>query len=110
MSDEDLRIFLEDLVDWLSNMEAGIVKLKRQIEKLIGASVKAKREWSWNPDAIKWVKAEGFKGDYERSEDVNNLEFKKMLKDLGEHKGKLMREGYFYWTFKNGSTVGRKKR
>ncbi|MGQ9743859.1 MAG: hypothetical protein ACUVQW_04505 [Candidatus Bathycorpusculaceae bacterium] len=48
MSDEDFRIFLEDLVDWLSSQEVGIAKLKRQIEKLIGSSLaeaKGKLEW-----------------------------------------------------------------
>jgi hypothetical protein len=62
---------------------------------------------TWNPDKIKWVKDIGFKGDYEKSDDVNSLDFKAMLKDLAEHQGKLNRDGRFYWTFKNGSVVGR---
>jgi len=37
-------------------------------------------------------------------------EFKAMLKDLAAHGDKMNREGYFYWLFKNGATVGRKKR
>ena len=68
------------------------------------------QKWNWDPNAIKWENAEGFKGEYERSEDVNNPEFKAMLKDLAQHGGKLTRNGMFYWVFKNGSTVGRKKR
>jgi len=36
--------------------------------------------------------------------------FKAMLRDLANHNGKLMRDGYFYWVYKNGATVGRKKR
>jgi len=68
-----------------------------------------KRE-SWDASKIEWIQAEGSKGPYERSEDVNNLEFKAMLKDLASHSGKTQRNGYFYWTFQNGSTVGRKKR
>lgn len=111
MSSEDLKIFLEDLVDWLSSHEAGIVKLKRQIEKLIGPSkAEAKGKWSWNPEKVKWSQAEGTKGVYERSEDVNSLDFKNLLKDLANHKGFLVRDSYSYWVFKNGSTVGRKKR
>ena len=106
--DEDFSIFLEDFCDFLNSLEDAVAKMKEQIAKLVG--VEEKRKWDWNPDAIKWVKAEGFKGDYERSEDTNNPEFKKMLKDLNEHKGKLTRDGVFYWVFKNGSTVGRKKR
>jgi hypothetical protein len=104
MSNEDLKIFIEDFCDFLNGLEASIVKLRSQIDKLLGS------KWKWNPDKIKWEKAEGFKGDYERSEDVNSLDFKELLKDLAEHNGKLTRNGMFYWVFKNGSTVGRKKR
>jgi len=71
---------------------------------------KAKLESRWDPNKIKWQHAEGSSGAYERSEDVNNPEFKAMLKDLAEHSGRLTRNGYFYWTFKNGSVVGRKKK
>lgn len=108
MRNEDLTVFLEDFCDFLDGLEASIVKMKMEIAKLVGVSEKEK--WSWNPDKIKWEKAEGFKGDYERSEDVDNPEFKAMVKDLAEHNGKLSREGFFYWVFKNGSVVGRKRR
>ena len=66
--------------------------------------------FTWNPDKIKWVMAEGTSGPYERSEDLDNLDFKAMLKDLGEHKGKFQREGYFYWAFQKAAIVGRKKK
>ena len=104
---EDLRIFLEDLLDFLNAQESSIVKLKAQISKLIGESKKA---WSWIPERIRWEKAQGSKGEYERSEDVNSLDFKNLLKDLAEHRGSLARDGFFYWTFQNGATVGRKKK
>jgi len=109
LGDDDFSIFLEDFCDFLYSLEVSVVKMKMQIAKLVGVA-EEKRKWNWNPDAIEWVKAEGFKGNYERSEDVNNSEFKKMLKDLAEHNGKLTRDGVFYWVFKNGSTVGRKRR
>lgn len=64
----------------------------------------------WDALKIRWTQAEGSKGPYERSEDVNNLEFKAMLKDLASHSGKMQRNGYFYWTFQNGSTIGRKRK
>jgi hypothetical protein len=35
----------------------------------------------WNSAKIKLEQAEGSSGPYERSEDVNSLDFKKMLKD-----------------------------
>jgi len=110
MDDEDLKIFIEDFCDFLNGLESNIVKMRMQIEKLIGPAAGDKRAWKWNPDAIKWEKTEGWKGDYERSEDVNNPEFKALLKDLAEHNGKLSRNGMFYWVFKNGAVVGRKKR
>lgn len=65
---------------------------------------------TWDPSKIAWKEAQGTKGPYERSEDVNNPEFKPMLKDLAAHDGKLNRKGYFYWLFENGHTVGRKKK
>ena len=106
MSDEDFINFIEDFTDFLNGLEASIVKMRMQIEKLTGFEARPK----WNPDKIIWEKTEGWKGEYERSEDVNNPEFKAMLKDLAQHGGKLTRNGLFYWVFKNSSIVGRKKR
>jgi hypothetical protein len=65
---------------------------------------------AWDPSKIKWTEAEGGKGPYQRSEDINNPEFKCMLRDLATHGGKTTRSGYFYWVFQNGHVVGRKKR
>ena len=106
--DEDLANFIEDFCDFLDGLEASIVKMKQQIAKLVG--IEEKPKFQWNPDKIKWEKAQGPSGEFEKSEDFNNPEFKAMLKDLQSHGGKLTRNGMFYWTFKNGSTVGRKKR
>jgi hypothetical protein len=86
-------------------LEAACVNVRRQIAELTGA----KGESSWDPSKIKWEQAEGSSGLYERSEDVNNPDFKAMLKDLRAHKGKMNHEGLFYWVFENGYTVGRKK-
>lgn len=65
---------------------------------------------AWDPSKIAWSQAEGPSGPYEKSEDLNNLEFKTMLKDIQDHEGKLTRGAYFYWSFQNGHTVGRKRR
>lgn len=96
---------LEILVDFANALEAAAVNVKHQIAELTGAKEKS----SWDPSKIKWEQAEGSSGPYERSEDVNNLDFKAMLRDLQGHKGKLYRDDYFYWAFENGATVGRKK-
>jgi hypothetical protein len=102
--DEDLAIFIADFCDFLDTLEEAVQKMKQQIAKLVGVQPK------WDPNKIKWEDAEGSSGQYQRSEDFNNPEFKAMLKDLQAHNGKLTRNGYFYWIFKNGSTVGRKRR
>jgi len=99
---EDLKI-LEDIVDFLNGLEACCIKLRTQIEKLLGHAY-------WDPGKIKWTEEEGTKGPYEKSEDVNSLDFKGLVKDLNAHKGALNKDGYFYWLFENGATVGRKKR
>ena len=106
---EDFTAYVDDPEEAFTKALEAVRKLKGQIAKLVGVA-EDKPKFSWNPDKIKWEKAQGFKGEFERSEDVNNPEFKAMLKDLAQHKGKLTRDGWFYWTFKNGSTVGRKKR
>jgi len=105
MTEEELNLLIGDLLDFLNAIEQACATLREQIGKLKGVDV-----WSWNPDKIKWEKAQGPSGGFEKSEDFSNPEFKKMLKDLAEHDGKLTRDGVFYWVFKNGSTVGRKKR
>jgi len=121
MNEEDLRLVKQivketvaeilDIEVWdaifelVNGQEAGITAFKQRLGAKKGVTPKP----SWNPDKIKWVQAEGSSGPYERSEDVNNPEFKAMLKDLAQHNGRLSREGRFYWVFRSGSVVGRKK-
>jgi len=121
MNEEDLRLVKQivketvaEILDtevWdaifelVNGQEAGIVAFKQRLGAKKGATPKP----SWNPDKIKWEQAEGLSGPYERSEDVNNPEFKAMLKDLAQHNGRFSREGRFYWVFRSGSVVGRKK-
>jgi hypothetical protein len=64
---------------------------------------------SYDTEKIKWEQVKGSSGPYLRSEDVNSLDFKGLLQDLQAHKGKFRKNGFFYWVFRNGSTVGRKK-
>ena len=104
MSEKD-DLALMALTDLLNAMEAGIESARQRIKE-----VKVEEKPSWDPTQIVWTKAEGTKGPYERSEDINNLQFKSMLKDLASHGGRMSHEGYFYWVFKNGSVAGRKLR
>jgi hypothetical protein len=94
--------------------ESALELAKGSLEALLDTWLKGEsiteEKPSWNPNNIKWEKAQGSKGEFERSEDVNSLDFKAMLKDINAHGGHLTREGYYYWVYKNGATVGRKQK
>jgi hypothetical protein len=100
MTDEDLKILAGDLIDFLNAVEVSCVRLREQIDKLFGPE-----KPKWDPEKIKWQEGVGVKGPFEWSEDVGIIDFKMMLKDLAAHNGRLTRDGYFYWTYKNGATV-----
>ena len=76
----------------------------------IGEAKEKQVKWNWNPQNIRWVETEGFKGKYERYPAEGSKDYFNMLEDLKAHDGRLTREGFFYWVFRDGSTVGRKKR
>ncbi len=105
MTDSDLATVA--LLELLNGCESGIIAARQCIKE---AKLGDIPQTTWNPDKIKWTPAEGPSGPYERTEDVNSLDFKAMLKELAAHQGKLTRDDIFYWTFKNGITVGRKNR
>jgi len=110
-SSEDLKILAEEVVDFCDGLEALAVKLRKQIEKLFGeAPVKGSTKLPFDASKIAWEKRQGAKGEFEVSEDFNNLEHKALLKFLAEAGGCINSEGYFYWVYKNGSTIGRKLR
>lgn len=71
--------------------------------------IRRRKKCSWDPSKINWENVVGSSGPYERSEDVDNPDFKAMLRDLQGHKGKLNRDDYFYWAFENRAIVGRKR-
>jgi hypothetical protein len=104
--DEDFANFLEDFCDFLNSLEEAVQKMKMQIGKLVGVA----EEKKYDIEKIKWEKAQGAKGEFERSEDVNSQDFKELLKDVQAHGGKMTVGNYFVWSFKNGSVLGRKPR
>jgi len=124
---EDLKRALGELTERLAKAEVELGVLRSGCEvmfqtlelngllaggeaaKVQGSNPRSEPKSEWDPRKIKWTSAEDSKGQYERSEDTNNAEFRKMLKDLAAHKGKLYRNGLFYWTFPTGAIVGRKQ-
>ena len=101
MSEEDIAT--EALLEYLNGCEAGIAAAKHVISQGKGLD-------KYDLGKIKWEAAEGPSGPYERSEDINSLDFKLLVKDLQAHDGKLTRGDYFYWKFSKSAVVGRKKR
>lgn len=91
---------LKALMELINAIETGAASARQIIKE---AKV------GWDPEKIRWTKTTGPSGPYQKSSDTNNPDFKAMLKDLEAHGGKLTRNGWFYWTFKNGA-VGRKQR
>jgi hypothetical protein len=92
---------LKALLELLNALEAGVASARQIIMEAVS---------DWDPERIKWHETTGPGGPFQKSDDANNPEFKAMLKDLQVHNGKMTRDGWFYWVFKNGATVGRKKR
>jgi len=103
MGESDLAI--EILTDFFDAVEAGILQARQRLKE-----TKVEDKPKWDPNQIKWVEAEGTHGKYERSEDVDNLNFKELMKDLEGHQGKLSRDDFFYWRFEKSAVIGRKKR
>ncbi len=58
---------------------------------------------------IKWDKAEGPKGPYEKTSDVGNPEYEALLSHLRGHDGKANVQGFFMSVFQDGVTIGKWK-
>ena len=70
---EDLKVFAEDVIDFLNGIEASCVKLRMQIKKLLGSQVKAIIPESAF-DALKWQDEKGSRlGDYQVAYKNHNL-------------------------------------
>ena len=113
---------LEILTDFLDAVEAAAVNAKRQIthiaqvaplEKALGhdASVKGSPKLPFDAGKIQWIDRENEKGKFQMSEDVNSPDHKALLAFLNEHvpSKRITSDGYFYWIYPNGSTIGRKE-
>ncbi len=97
MSEENIVEALQRFVDALAS---AVQVLRREL----GSSA----TWTWDPNKIKWVEAEGQKGPYERADPQTTEHFRSMLADLKAHNGTLTRDGLFYWVFRDQATAGRK--
>ena len=94
------------LLELINHLEAGMVASKKIIRD---AKLDHVSDNAWSPQKIKWEKAAGPSGPYELSEDSDSPDFRALHRHLSANQGRFVREGYFYWIFRNGATVGRKQ-
>ena len=96
----------EAILDFANALEAACVQLKRYMGEVHGIEPP-----SWDPTKIKWVQAEGTKGPYERypaqgQKAESTEDYRNLLAAVKQHS--MVRNGYFYWVFTDGATLGRK--
>jgi hypothetical protein len=77
---------------------------------LKGESIAEPEKPRYDMSKIRWEQTQGSSGLYEKSSDVDNVDFNNLLKDVQAHNGKMTVGDYFVWVFQNGSTLGRKLR
>ena len=102
-------------VEAIIDDEHSLEMAKGSIEALLdiwlkGESITQAEKPKYDMSKVRWEPAEGTRGPYEKSSDVNSLDFKNLLKSLQQHGGKMTIGGYFVWAFQNGHVIGRKKR
>ena len=109
MTDEDLEILAEEIVDYCNAVESAAVKLKVQIGKLFGSPKEENLDFS----KLFWETKQGEKGPFEQtSEKANqNSDLWKALKQkVKDHSGFWQNNGFRYWfDMKNENVVDRRK-
>jgi len=95
-------------IEFLVKLRDGLQMAVDAVSEYIDAHASVGKHW--NPDKIIWKVTNGAKGPYDKADPQATHDFKAMLQDLKDHKGKMRRDGFFYWVFSDMATVGRKKR
>jgi len=101
MNDNEETLLIA-FTEFLNAVDAGVAAARQRIKTTKGL-VKS------DPRKIQWTQENGTKGPYEKSVDVDSADHKSLLKDLAGNHGFLRRDGFQYWVFQNGSTIGRRK-
>jgi hypothetical protein len=71
---EDFKVFLDDFVDFLEGLEASIVKLKRQIAKLVGIVEEKPKISEETFSILKWDNEKGERlGDFQTAYKNKNV-------------------------------------
>jgi hypothetical protein len=109
MNEEKLCEIINDYADGL---EALAIKLKREVAELAKRKDQPKQKTDSPADTeeIYYERQTGQKGEFEKSEDVNNPRFQALKQTLQSHSGKMSADGYFIWLYPDGKVIGRKRK
>lgn len=110
---------IEAVVEDPAELENAKVALKGLLDGWLSSSKPASKpspKLPFDVSRIKWEKRSNEKGEFEVTEDYDSTDYKQLLKFLQEYAGGCINskdsEGntWFIWLYRNGSTIGRKKR
>jgi hypothetical protein len=101
----------EQLEGWVL-IRDGAAMIQDGAQKIIESA--EPQELKWDSSKINFVQTEGARGPYWRypaagQKAESTEDYRNMIQDLINHNEKLTRDGFFYWLFSDGATVGRKK-
>jgi len=100
----ELEKLREAVLLFCDGLDSVVTKLRQDL----GAEAKTET-FNLRTEHINWSDQQGTKGPYQRSDDFDSRHHKELLKWLASKDGRARRkDGFFYWTFENGSTIGRK--
>ena len=109
----DLKTFSMTVLCWLDAQEAANQQLRISIKKLTSQNMNAPPsegsvELPFHVENLLWTLKEGAKGPFQLSDDLDNPDHEALLTFLKSAGGSVASEGYYYWIFPDGKTIGRK--
>ncbi len=100
---------MEKQIEALVKIRDACTMLSEGIDEYINSQAPKDNPTKWVPEKIQWQTANGGNGPYEKAVEQDGEDYKQLIQHLQQSKGKLSRNGLFYWLFDDKKTVGRKK-
>lgn len=106
----DLKTFSMTVMCWLDAQDAANQQLRISIKKLVDVQLTpCSIKLPFNAERITWTAKVGNRGPFELSNNIENPDYLALLEFLKTHAdGALASEGFYYWVFTDGVTIGRK--
>jgi hypothetical protein len=101
-------------VDALVRARDGLRQASDALDDLVQLLVpqnitKGSTELLFNVSKIPWKPKQGDHGPFELSDDYGNVDHQQLLAFMEKHAGgAVTSEGFYYWLFPDGKTIGRK--